>query len=75
MDTLVTHTLKTWTKCSELRDSRTKAEANRAATNLARNSQLRGGHYLAPSGLLSLRTGRRLAECTLLGGLCKECNE
>jgi hypothetical protein len=38
MDTLVTHALKTWNVCAELRDSKTKAEANRAATNLARKS-------------------------------------
>jgi hypothetical protein len=37
MDTLVTHALQTWNACPELQDSRTKAEANRAATNLARN--------------------------------------
>jgi hypothetical protein len=37
-DTLLTHALKTWNACAELQDSRTKAEANRAATNLARNS-------------------------------------
>jgi hypothetical protein len=34
MDTLLTHGLKTWNACMELRDSRTKAKANRAATNL-----------------------------------------
>jgi hypothetical protein len=38
MDTLVTHALETWNACAELQDSRTKAEANHAATNLARNS-------------------------------------
>jgi hypothetical protein len=27
------------------------------------------------SGLLPLRTGQRLAECTALGGLCKECKD
>jgi hypothetical protein len=40
MDTLLTHALKTWNACAELRDARTKAEANRAATILARNSPL-----------------------------------
>jgi hypothetical protein len=40
MDTLVTHALETWNVCLVLRDSRTKAEANQAATNLARNSPL-----------------------------------
>jgi hypothetical protein len=40
MDTLVTHALERWNACAELRDARTKAEANRAATSLARNSPL-----------------------------------
>jgi hypothetical protein len=40
METLVTHTLETWNACAELRDSRTEAEANRAATILSRNSLL-----------------------------------
>jgi hypothetical protein len=40
MDTLVTHALKTWNACAELHDSRTKAEANLAATILGRNSPL-----------------------------------
>jgi hypothetical protein len=40
MDTLVTDALETWSACAELRDARTKAEANRAATSLARNSPL-----------------------------------
>jgi hypothetical protein len=40
MDTLVTHTLETWNTCGELKDSKSKAEANRAATNLARKSPL-----------------------------------
>jgi hypothetical protein len=40
MDTLVTHSLEMWNACAELRDARTKAEANRAATSLARNSPL-----------------------------------
>jgi hypothetical protein len=40
MDTLVTHALETWNACAELRDARTKAEANRASTSLARNSPL-----------------------------------
>jgi hypothetical protein len=40
MDTLVTHALETRNACVELRDARTKAEANRPATNLARNSPL-----------------------------------
>jgi hypothetical protein len=37
-DTLVTHALKTWKACAELQNSRTKAEANQAATNLTSNS-------------------------------------
>jgi hypothetical protein len=40
METLVTHAVKTLNACAELRDSKTKAEANRAATNLARKSPL-----------------------------------
>jgi hypothetical protein len=40
MDTLVTHALKTWNTCAELRDSKSKAEANRASTNLTRKSPL-----------------------------------
>jgi hypothetical protein len=40
MDTLMTHALKTWNACTELRDSRTKAEAIKATTNLTRNSLL-----------------------------------
>jgi hypothetical protein len=40
MDTLVTYALATWNACAELQDTRTKAEANRAATILARNSPL-----------------------------------
>jgi hypothetical protein len=40
MDTHVTHGLKTWNACAELGDARFKAEANLAATQLARNSPL-----------------------------------
>jgi hypothetical protein len=40
MDTLVTHALESWNACAELRDFKTKAEANREATNLARKSPL-----------------------------------
>jgi hypothetical protein len=40
IDTLVTHGLKTWNVCTELRNSKSKAEASRAATNLAKNSRL-----------------------------------
>jgi hypothetical protein len=40
LDTHVTHELKVWNACRELRDSRTKAEACRAATGLARDSPL-----------------------------------
>jgi hypothetical protein len=40
VDTLVTHALETWNACAELRDSKSKAEANKAATNLARKSLL-----------------------------------
>jgi hypothetical protein len=40
MDTLVTQVLEMWNACAGLRDSKTKAEANRGATSLARNSQL-----------------------------------
>jgi hypothetical protein len=38
LDTHITHGLEAWNKCSELHDSRTKAEACRAATRLARDS-------------------------------------
>jgi hypothetical protein len=38
--TLVTHALETWNSWAELRKSRTKAEAIRAATTLAKNSPL-----------------------------------
>jgi hypothetical protein len=38
--TLVTHALETWNACAELRNSKSKAKASRAATNLARNSPL-----------------------------------
>jgi hypothetical protein len=34
MDTLVTHALETWNACAELRDSKTKAEANRRLQTL-----------------------------------------
>jgi hypothetical protein len=40
MGTLVTHALKRSNACTELRDSKTKAEANWATTSLARNSPL-----------------------------------
>jgi hypothetical protein len=40
MKTLVTHVLETWNACAELRNSKSKAQASRAATNLARNSPL-----------------------------------
>jgi hypothetical protein len=40
VDTLVTPALETWNRCAELRDSKSKDEANRAATNLARKSPL-----------------------------------
>jgi hypothetical protein len=40
MDTHVTHGLKTWNACAELREARSKAEANRASTRLARKSPL-----------------------------------
>jgi hypothetical protein len=39
MDTHVTHGLKTWNVCAELRNARSKAEANRASAQLARNSR------------------------------------
>jgi hypothetical protein len=37
---LVTRALEIWNLCPELRDASTKAEANRAATTLAKNSPL-----------------------------------
>jgi hypothetical protein len=40
LDTHITHGLEAWNACRELRDSRTKAEACRAATQLARDSPL-----------------------------------
>jgi hypothetical protein len=40
MDTHVTHGLEVWNACAELRDARTKAEANQAAMRLARKSPL-----------------------------------
>jgi hypothetical protein len=40
LDTHITHGLEAWNACRELRDSRTKAEACRAATRLARDSPL-----------------------------------
>jgi hypothetical protein len=40
VNTLVTHALETWNACAKLKDSESKAEASRAATNLARNSPL-----------------------------------
>jgi hypothetical protein len=40
LDTHVTHGLEAWNACRELRDSRTKAEACRAATRLSRESPL-----------------------------------
>jgi hypothetical protein len=36
----VTHELQIWNSCAELRDAPTKAKANKAASTLARNSQL-----------------------------------
>jgi hypothetical protein len=36
----VTHALETWNTCAELRDLKSKAEASRVATSLARNSPL-----------------------------------
>jgi hypothetical protein len=41
LDTLVTHALETWNTCAELRDSKSKTEANRAATNFAQKSPLK----------------------------------
>jgi hypothetical protein len=38
--TLVTHALETWKACTELKNSKSKAKASRAATILARNSPL-----------------------------------
>jgi hypothetical protein len=38
--TLVTHALETWNLCAELRNSKSKAEASRAATIVAKNSPL-----------------------------------
>jgi hypothetical protein len=38
--TFVTHWLKIWNSCAELRDAPTKAKANWAATTLAKNSPL-----------------------------------
>jgi hypothetical protein len=40
LDTHVTHGLEVWNACSELRDSRSKAEACRAATQFAQESPL-----------------------------------
>jgi hypothetical protein len=40
LDTHVTHGLEAWNACRELRDSKTKAKACRAATRLARDSLL-----------------------------------
>jgi hypothetical protein len=40
MDTHVTHGLEVWNACKELRGLRSKAQANRAATRLARESPL-----------------------------------
>jgi hypothetical protein len=40
MDTHVTHGLEVWNACKELRGSRSKAEASRAATQHARESPL-----------------------------------
>jgi hypothetical protein len=40
LDTHVTHSLEAWNECRDLRDSRTKAEACRAATRLARESPM-----------------------------------
>jgi hypothetical protein len=40
LDSHVTHGLEAWNACRELRDSKTKTEACRAATPLARDSPL-----------------------------------
>jgi hypothetical protein len=40
MDTNVTHGLEMWNACAELRGTRSKAEANRAAARLAWKSPL-----------------------------------
>jgi hypothetical protein len=40
MDTHVTHGLEVWNACRELRDTRSKAEASRAASRFARESPL-----------------------------------
>jgi hypothetical protein len=40
MDTHVTHGLEVWNACRELRDTRSKAEASRAASRFARESTL-----------------------------------
>jgi hypothetical protein len=40
LDTHITHGLEAWNACRELRESRTKAQASRAATRLARDSPL-----------------------------------
>jgi hypothetical protein len=40
VNTLLTPALETWNAYAELRDSKSKAKASRAATNLARNSPL-----------------------------------
>jgi hypothetical protein len=40
MDTHVTHGLEVWNVCKELHDSRSRAEASRAAMRLARESTL-----------------------------------
>jgi hypothetical protein len=40
MDTHVTHGLEVWNACKELRGLRSKVEASRAATQLARESPL-----------------------------------
>jgi hypothetical protein len=38
VNTLITNELKTWNVCTKLRSSKSKAEASREATNLAKNS-------------------------------------
>jgi hypothetical protein len=40
VNTLVTHALEIWNLCTNLRNSKLKAKASRAATNLAKNSPL-----------------------------------
>jgi hypothetical protein len=60
LDTHVTHGLEVWNACRELRDSRSKAEACRAATRLVKESPLRGSPNLAIRRLLR-RTGTEIS--------------